>query len=114
MPRYRNTVGGSVVNIDDGLATRLDITENPHWEPLDEHATPDPITPEDAPADALVFLGDIHSSPTWTATVRDEPTSDEDQAAQEAPSEAKAPTRGKSVRKPSNEPEEVKDASGSD
>jgi len=35
MPRYRNTVGGSVVNIDDGLATRLGITENPDWEPLD-------------------------------------------------------------------------------
>ncbi|MBE5440190.1 hypothetical protein [Mycobacteroides abscessus] len=131
MPRYRNTVGGSVVNIDDGLATRLGITENPHWEPLDERGALDPITPEDdAPAitetdgsnPSPVPLSDILPSATvWTATVPNGQAASEADALPDAPApdqatpvEAKAPTRGKSGRKPSNEPEEVKDASGSD
>lgn len=127
MPRYRNTVGGSVVNIDDGLATRLGITENPHWALLDEHGALDPITPEDdAPAitdtdgsnPSPVPLSDILPSATvWTATVSNEQTPSQADAPapdQATPAEAKAPTQGKSRRKPSNEPEEVKDASGSD
>lgn len=130
MPRYRNTVGGSVVNIDDGLATRLGITENPHWALLDEHATPEPITPEGAPAitdthgsnPSPVLLSDVlPSATTWTATVPNEHTASETDALPDAPApdqatpvEAKAPTRGKSGRKPCNEPEEVKDASSSD
>ncbi|SIH16489.1 Uncharacterised protein [Mycobacteroides abscessus subsp. abscessus] len=127
MPRYRNTVGGSVVNIDDGLATRLGIAENPHWALLDEHGALDPITPEDdAPAitdtdgsnPSPVPLSDILPSATvWTATVSNEhaPSQADAPAPDQAiPVEAKAPTRGKSGRKPSNEPEEVKDASGSD
>ncbi|OHU53490.1 hypothetical protein [Mycobacteroides chelonae] len=130
MPRYRNTVGGSVVNIDDGLATRLGITENPHWALLDEHGTLDPFTPEGAPAitdtdgsnPSPVFLSDVLPSATvWTAPVPNEHTASEADALPDAPApdqatpaEAKAPARGKSGRKPSNEPEEVKDASGSD
>ncbi|SHY97975.1 Uncharacterised protein [Mycobacteroides abscessus subsp. abscessus] len=131
MPRYRNTVGGSVVNIDDGLATRLGITENPHWALLDEHGALDPIAPEDAPATdadadgsnpATVPLSDFLPSATvWTATVPNEQTPSEADTPPDAPApnqatpaDAKAPTRGKSGRKPSNEPEEAKDASGSD
>jgi hypothetical protein len=127
MPRYRNTVGGSVVNIDDGLATRLGITENPHWALLDEHGALDPITPEDdAPAitdtdgsnPSPVPLSDILPSATvWTATVSNEQTPSQADAPapdQATPAEEKAPPQGKSRRKPSNEPEEVKDASGSD
>lgn len=131
MPRYRNTVGGSVVNIDDGLATRLGITENPHWVLLNEHDTPEPITPEGAPAitdtdgsnPSPVLLSDFLPSATvWTATVSNEQTPREADTLPDTPApdqatpveEAKAPTRGKSGRKPSNEPEEVKDASGSD
>ncbi len=131
MPRYRNTVGGSVVNIDDGLATRLGITENPHWALLDEHGALDPTTPgADAPAitdtdgsnPSPVLLSDVlPSATTWTGTVPNEQTPSEDDTLPDAPApdqaipvEAKAPTRGKSGRKPSNDPEEVKDASGSD
>lgn len=130
MPRYRNTVGGSVVNIDDGLARRLGITENPHWALLDEHATPEPVTSEGVPAitdtdgsnPSPVPLSDFLPSATvWTATVSNEQTPREADALPDAPApdqatpaEAKAPARGKSGRKPSSEPEEVKDASGSD
>lgn len=130
MPRYRNTVGGSVVNIDDGLATRLGIAENPHWALLDEHATPDPVTPEGVPAItdtdgsnlSPVLLSDVlPSATTRTGTVPNDQTPSEADTlpdapapAQATPVEAKAPTRGKSGRMPSNEPEEVKDASGSD
>lgn len=131
MPRYRNTVGGSVVNIDDGLARRLGITENPHWEPLDGRGALDPFTPEDdAPATtetdgsnpSPVPLSDILPSATaWTGTVPNGQTPSEADTPPDAPApdqatpaEAKAPARGKPGRKPSNEPEEVKDASGSD
>lgn len=121
MPRYRNTVGGSVVNIDDGLATRLGITENPHWALLDEHDTPEPIAPEGAPAitdtdgpnPSPVPLSDIlPSATTWTGAVPNEQApraadalADVPAPDQATPAEAKAPTRGKSGRKPSNESE---------
>lgn len=108
MPRFRNTVSGSVVNIDDGLATRLAITENPAWEPLDEHSYP--ATTEAAPqvtAAELMSLSDRVASQTFAAIVPEDTDA--------APAEPKAPTKGKPARKPSpTDPEGAKDASGSD
>lgn len=111
MPRFRNTVSGSVVNIDDGLATRLAITENPAWEPLDEHAHPatteEAATPTGAETASLIDLDLVVSSETLAAIVP------ENTAA--APAEPKAPTKGKPARKPSpTDPEGAKDASGTD
>lgn len=111
MPRFRNTVGGSVVNIDDGLATRLAITENPAWEPLDDHAHPatteGAATLTGAETASLIDLDLVVSSETLAAIVP------ENTAA--APAEPKAPTKGKPARKPSpTDPEGAKDASGTD
>lgn len=109
MPRFRNTVGGSVVNIDDGLATRLAITGNPAWEPLDEHAHPatteGAATLTGAETVSLIDLGVF--SGTFAAIVP------ENTAA--APAEPKAAAKGKPARKPSpTDPEGAKDASGTD
>ncbi|SHP45873.1 Uncharacterised protein [Mycobacteroides abscessus subsp. abscessus] len=114
MPRFRNTVGGSVVNIDDGLATRLAITGNPAWEPLDEHAHPATTevaaTLTGAETASLIDLDLVVSSETFAAIVPEHP---ENTAA--APAEPKAPTKGKPARKPSpTDPEGAKDASGTD
>ncbi|CPS05492.1 Uncharacterised protein [Mycobacteroides abscessus subsp. abscessus] len=111
MPRFRNTVGGSVVNIDDGLATRLAITENPAWEPLDDHAHPatteGAATLTGAEMASLINLDLVVSSETFAAIVP------ENTAA--APAEPKAPAKGKSARKPSTtDPEGAKDACGTD
>lgn len=107
MPRFRNTVSGSVVNIDDGLATRLAITENPAWEPLDEHARPVVVAPDITGAEtaSLIDLGVF--SGTFAAIVPDN--------TEGAPPEPKAPAKGKPARKPSpTDPEGAKDASGTD
>lgn len=107
MPRFRNTVSGSVVNIDDGLATRLAITENPAWEPLDEHARPVVVAPDITGAEtaSLIDLGVF--SGTFAAIVPDNTVG--------APPEPKAPAKGKPARKPSpTDPEGAKDASGTD
>lgn len=108
MPRYCNTVGGSVVNIDDGLATRLGITENPHWEPLDEHAWQ--AATEAAPAITgaeLVSLSGGTAAQTVTASVHENTDA--------APAEPKEQTTGKPPRKQSStHTEEAQDASGPD
>ncbi|MBN7378422.1 hypothetical protein PROPHIGD16-1_29 [Mycobacterium phage prophiGD16-1] len=109
MPRFRNTVSGSVVNIDDGLATRLAITENPAWEPLIEIARPVVVAPDITGAEAasLIDLDLVVSSETFAAIVP------ENTAA--APAEPKAPAKGEPARKPSpTDPEGAKDASGTD
>ncbi len=109
MPRFRNTVSGSVVNIDDGLATRLAITENPAWEPLDEHARPVVVAPDITGAEtaSLIDLDLVVSSETFAAIVPDNTVT--------APAEPKAPAKGKPARKPSpTDPEGAKDASGTD
>ncbi|MGC7247387.1 hypothetical protein RBA15_22715, partial [Mycobacteroides abscessus subsp. massiliense] len=64
-------MSGSVVNIDDGLATRLAITENPAWEPLDEHARPVVEAPDitGAEATSLIDLDLVVSSETFAALV---------------------------------------------
>ncbi|WP_236741310.1 hypothetical protein [Mycobacteroides abscessus] len=105
-------MGGSVVNIDDGLATRLAITGNPAWEPLDEHAHPatteGAATLTGAETASLIDLGVF--SGTFAAIVPEHP---ENTAA--APVEPEAPTKGKPARKPSpTDPEGAKDASGTD
>ncbi|SLC01839.1 hypothetical protein [Mycobacteroides abscessus] len=140
MPRYRNTVGGSVVNIDDGLATRLGIAESPAWERLDKHAAADTQEAAAARTDiggmgaVQVPLSDVFASPTFTgivleiadagavstdgavsATVEIRPeAAPAPNVADAPPSEATAPTKGKAGRKPSIEPEKAQDASGSD
>ncbi|MDM1889018.1 hypothetical protein PP292_24515 [Mycobacteroides abscessus] len=109
MPRFRNTVGGSVVNIDDGLATRLAITENPAWEPLIEIARPVVVAPDITSAEAasLIDLDLVVSSETFAAIVPESTAA--------APAEPKAPAKGKPARKPSRtDPEGAKDASGTD
>ncbi|WP_236742984.1 hypothetical protein [Mycobacteroides abscessus] len=96
-------MSGSVVNIDDGLATRLAITENPAWEPLDEHARPVVVAPDITGAEtaSLIDLG------VFSAIVPDNTVG--------APPEPKAPAKGKPARKPSpTDPEGAKDASGTD
>lgn len=138
MPRYRNTVGGSVVNIDDGLATRLGITESPAWELLDEHASL--AWQEAAPAvtdiggvgAVQVPLSDGWVPPTFTGIVLEHvdagaassdgavsasvetPPEAAPKNAEVPPSVAAAPTKGRAGRKPSIEPEKAQDASGSD
>ncbi|SKZ04697.1 Uncharacterised protein [Mycobacteroides abscessus subsp. bolletii] len=109
MPRFRNTVGGSVVNIDDGLATRLAITGNPAWEPLIETDRLVVVAPDITGAEAasLIDLDLVVSSETFAAIVP------ENTAA--APAEPKAAAKGKPARKPSpTDPEGAKDASGTD
>ncbi|MDM2420145.1 hypothetical protein [Mycobacteroides abscessus] len=104
-------MSGSVVNIDDGLATRLAITENPAWEPLEEHAHPatteGAATPAGAEAASLIDLDLVVSSETFAAIVPESTAA--------APAELKAPAKGKPARQPSpTDPEGAKDASGTD
>ncbi|WP_235661437.1 hypothetical protein [Mycobacteroides abscessus] len=102
-------MSGSVVNIDDGPATRLAITENPAWEPLDEHARPVVEAPDitGAEATSLIDLDLVVSSETFAALVPESTAA--------APAEPKAPVKGKPARKPSRtDPEGAKDASGTD
>ncbi|WP_236739385.1 hypothetical protein [Mycobacteroides abscessus] len=104
-------MSGSVVNIDDGLATRLAITENPAWEPLDEHArlatAEGAATPTGAETVSLIDLDLVVSSETFAAIVPENTVA--------VPAEPKAPARGKPARKPSStDPEGAKDASGTD
>ncbi|MEC4840539.1 hypothetical protein R2360_13730 [Mycobacteroides chelonae] len=130
-------MGGSVVNIDDGLATRLGIADNPHWEPLDEAdshagaATEAPVHDGDLTnlevqsqaiqlaqiaAQAADAAASAQAQLAVAATAdTDAPTPDDGREA--ADGEAKAPTTRASRygRKASaTESEGAKDASGRD